>query len=73
MYFAISLRLILPNTTKQKALFLDRDGVINRDIGYACDPGRIDFLPGIFEFCQAFQVAGYLLIVGMMGAVVGMS
>ncbi len=49
--------------SKQRALFLDRDGVINCDVGYACRPDQIEFVPGIFEFCQQFQAAGYLLIV----------
>ncbi len=47
----------------QKALFLDRDGVINVDHGYVFDPKDIDFMPGIFALTQAFRKAGYLVIV----------
>lgn len=49
--------------TKPRALFLDRDGVINLDVGYAYHPNQIEFVPGIFEFCEKFQAAKYLLIV----------
>ena len=46
-----------------KALFLDRDGIINIDHGYAYKPEQIDFVPGIFDLCALFQSRGYLLIV----------
>lgn len=46
-----------------KALFLDRDGVINRDTGYAYKPEQIDFLPGIFALCRTARSLGYRLIV----------
>jgi D-glycero-D-manno-heptose 1,7-bisphosphate phosphatase len=35
-----------------KAVFLDRDGVINIDHGYVHKIEEFDFMPGIFEFCQ---------------------
>jgi len=47
----------------KKALFLDRDGVINVDSGYV---HRVeDFVPveGVFEFCKEAVRRGYLLIV----------
>jgi D-glycero-D-manno-heptose 1,7-bisphosphate phosphatase len=46
-----------------KAIFLDRDGVINRDTGYAHLPEQIEFLPGLFDFCRAAHAQGYMLIV----------
>lgn len=46
-----------------KALFLDRDGVINKDIGYAFRSEDIDFVDGIFELCQAAQQQGYVIII----------
>jgi len=49
--------------TSSKALFLDRDGVINVNHGYV---GRIEdfnFIPGIFELCKAAQDKGYRLII----------
>ena len=34
-------------------LFLDRDGVVNVDRGYAHRPDQIDFVPGIFDLGRA--------------------
>ena len=45
------------------ALFLDRDGVINKDIGYLHRIQDFEFLDGAIETCRRFQAAGYLLIV----------
>lgn len=47
----------------QKCLFLDRDGVINRDIGYAFKPEHISFMSGIFELCRHLQNQGYIIII----------
>ncbi len=49
--------------TMQKCLFLDRDGIINKDIGYAFKPADIEFMPGIFELCRDFQQRGFLIII----------
>jgi D-glycero-D-manno-heptose 1,7-bisphosphate phosphatase len=51
------------NACRNKALFLDRDGVINVERGYVHNRESFDFIPDIFELCQAAQNAGYLLIV----------
>jgi D-glycero-D-manno-heptose 1,7-bisphosphate phosphatase len=49
---------------KQKAIFLDRDGVINRDIlHYTWQISEFSFLDGVFEACREFQNRGYLIIV----------
>ncbi len=54
----------IPNDTKpRKALFLDRDGVINRDHGYVHTPEQFEFMPGIFELLKAARAAHYLPIV----------
>ena len=47
----------------QKALFLDRDGVINTDIPYVHEIGEIEFMDGIFDFCRAAKGEGYLIII----------
>jgi len=47
----------------QKALFLDRDGIINRDDGYVYLESQLVWMPGIFELCRAARAAGYRLIV----------
>jgi len=48
---------------KRKALFLDRDGVINVDLGYVHSPLDFCFLPGIFDVCRTAQALSYLVIV----------
>jgi len=49
--------------TVQRALFLDRDGVINHDSGYTSRAENFRFIDGIFDLCRAARQAGYLLIV----------
>ncbi len=49
--------------TCNRALFLDRDGVINVDIGYAHKPEQIDFVPGIFELCRKATERGYKIVI----------
>ena len=47
----------------KRALFLDRDGVINKDLGHVHQPRDFEFVDGIFALCHAFQAAGYLIVV----------
>lgn len=44
------------------ALFLDRDGVINVDIGYLHHKEKLVWVQGIFELLYAFKQRGYLLV-----------
>lgn len=46
-----------------KVVFLDRDGVINRDTGYVYLPDDFEFLPGVFDACSRFRSLGYELII----------
>lgn len=46
-----------------KALFLDRDGVINAEKNYVYKISDFEFVDGIFDLCQKYQAAGYLIIV----------
>ncbi|MDA9265627.1 HAD family hydrolase [bacterium] len=48
---------------KRKALFLDRDGVINKDFGYVYEVERLEYVDGIFELCRKAKSKGYLIIV----------
>lgn len=43
----------------QKAVFLDRDGVINRDYGYVGSLDRFEFLPGVKEALAELKTMGY--------------
>jgi D-glycero-D-manno-heptose 1,7-bisphosphate phosphatase len=46
-----------------KALFLDRDGVINVDKGHVYRREQFEFLPGIFDLCKNYINAGYLILI----------
>ena len=46
-----------------KAVFLDRDGIINQDGHYVYRPEEFRFMEGIFDFCREAKNRGYLLIV----------
>lgn len=47
-----------------KAIFLDRDGVLNREIGdYVTRIEDFELLPDVIPFLQEMQKRGYLLIV----------
>ena len=46
-----------------KALFLDRDGVINVDYGHVHEVKRFHFIDGIFELCKLFQKNQFLIII----------
>ena len=48
---------------KARALFLDRDGVINVDYGYVYQPHRFVFIEGIFPLCRAAISFGFCIVV----------
>ena len=48
---------------KQKAIFLDRDGTINKEVGFLSDIDRFELLPGVGEAIQKINQSGYLAIV----------
>lgn len=50
-------------TTSKRGLFLDRDGIINEEIGYLSDSADVRFMPGIFSLCRTAQGLGYILMV----------
>ena len=47
----------------RRALFLDRDGVINVNHGYVHAPAQTDWVPGIFDLVAEAAGRGYLAIV----------
>jgi len=46
-----------------KAVFLDRDGTIIKDLDYLGDPDKIEFLPGAIEALRSLHDRGFLLVV----------
>lgn len=48
---------------KRKAVFFDRDGVVNVDRGYVYSPKDFEFNSGFFELLSFFKSRGYLLFV----------
>jgi len=46
-----------------KALFLDRDGVINIEKNYLYKIDDFEFIDGIFELCKSFLEKGYIVVV----------
>jgi len=48
---------------KQKAIFLDRDGTINRYVGFLRDIEEFELLPGVADAIKRINESGYLAIV----------
>ena len=48
---------------KQRAIFLDRDGTINRYVGFLRDIEQFELLPGAAEAIRRINASGYLAIV----------
>ena len=46
-----------------KTIFLDRDGVINKEVNYLHKITDFKFIKGIFEACQNFQQNNYQIII----------
>ena len=47
----------------KKAVFLDRDGIINFDYGYIGTIDRFKIIPGVIESLKILQLNDYLLII----------
>ncbi|MEM1159076.1 MAG: HAD family hydrolase [Verrucomicrobiota bacterium] len=45
-----------------KAIFLDRDDTLIRNVPYLGDPSRVELCPGAAEAVHAWQAAGWLLV-----------
>ncbi|WP_218311056.1 D-glycero-alpha-D-manno-heptose-1,7-bisphosphate 7-phosphatase [Alteromonas antoniana] len=48
---------------KNKALFLDRDGIINEDKAYVYRKEDIDFVEGIFDVIRTFVSKGFMPVI----------
>jgi len=49
--------------TMKKAVFLDRDGVMNVDNGYVSQVDDFQFIEGVIDACKKAKEKGYLLVV----------
>ena len=47
----------------KKTIFLDRDGVINKEVQYLYKIDDFEFIDGIFDACLYFQNLGYQIII----------
>jgi D-glycero-D-manno-heptose 1,7-bisphosphate phosphatase len=52
-----------PAEKKPRALFLDRDGVVNVEIGYLHRIEDVEFMQGIVPLCRTAMRLGYRLVV----------
>ena len=50
-------------SNKQKAVFLDRDGTINKYVGFLCNIDDFELIEGVSEVIKKINQSGYLAIV----------
>ncbi len=46
-----------------KTIFLDRDGVINKEVNYLYKISDFNFIDGIFKACQHFKNLNYSIVI----------
>ena len=54
---------LIKNSSKKPALFLDRDGVINEDLGYIGSKDKVHFIEGVFPLIKFFKEKGWWVFV----------
>lgn len=57
---------------KKRAIIVDRDGTINKDIGYLHEPEEFELLPNAGEGLKKFQDLGYKIAVVTLQAGIGL-
>ncbi|EQC46332.1 D,D-heptose 1,7-bisphosphate phosphatase [Bacteriovorax sp. Seq25_V] len=62
LFCPIVEKLVGPDEYR-KAVFLDRDGVINIDHGYVYQPEKLDLIPGVIDFLQICEASNILKLV----------
>ncbi len=50
-------------TRPRRAVFLDRDGTLNKDVHYLSRAGDFEWIPGTIDSLKALQDAGWALVV----------
>ncbi len=53
----------MKTTDTNKAIFLDRDGVINKEVSHLSDPKDFEFIKGSIEALKLLKQKGFLLII----------
>jgi len=48
---------------RRRAVFLDRDGTINREVGYLRDPTQLELLPGAAKAIKLLNENGFLTLI----------
>jgi D-glycero-D-manno-heptose 1,7-bisphosphate phosphatase len=51
------------NSKGQKAIFLDRDGTLMRDVGYCSSPGDVELLQDVARLLPKLKEAGFKLVI----------
>ena len=46
----------------KKAIFFDRDGVVNVEVSYLCEPDKTELIPGCAEAIRKIHEAGFLAV-----------
>src|SRR6202035_4894684 len=46
-----------------KAIFLDRDGTLMKDVGYCSNPDEVELLEGVAELLPKLKSAGFRLVI----------
>lgn len=57
--------------SRDRAVLLDRDGTIIKDVGHLTDVDQVELLPGAMETIKAINDAGWLIIIVTNQSVVG--
>jgi D-glycero-D-manno-heptose 1,7-bisphosphate phosphatase len=51
------------NPGGQKAIFLDRDGTLMKDVGYCSNPGDVELVEGVGKLLPKLKEAGFKLVI----------
>lgn len=52
-----------PPREKRPAIFLDRDGTVNKEVQYLHEPEKFELIPGVLEGMKLLRDAGYRIVI----------
>ena len=70
--YASTYHFELPSKEKAKAVFLDRDGVINKEVEYLHEPGKFEFEKNAIDGVKKMYNKGYKIVVITTQAGIGL-